>query len=50
MQDVPALAGVSHAFGVPLIVDNAHGAYLRFLPEDMHPLSLGADMCCDSAP
>ena len=49
MQDVPALAGVSHAFGVPLIVDNAHGAYLRFLPEDMHPLSLGADMCCDSA-
>jgi arginine/lysine/ornithine decarboxylase len=30
-------------------VDNAHGAYLHFLPQDLHPLSLGADMCCDSA-
>ena len=34
---------------MPLLVDNAHGAYLRFLPEDQHPLSLGADMTCDSA-
>ena len=30
-------------------MDNAHGAYLRFLPEDEHPLSLGADLTCDSA-
>ena len=49
MQDVRALALIAHAHGVPLIVDNAHGAYLRFLPEDAHPLALGADMCCDSA-
>lgn len=35
---------------VPLIVDNAHGTYLKFLPGgSMHPIDLGADMCCDSA-
>lgn len=49
MQDIAALAAVAHEFGVPLIVDNAHGAYLRFLAEDAHPITLGADMCCDSA-
>ena len=32
-----------------LVVDNAHGAYLRFLPESKHPMDLGADLCCDSA-
>ena len=31
-------------------VDNAHGAYLRFLSNHRwHPLDLGADMCCASA-
>ncbi len=47
--DLRAAAQVCHARGVPLLVDNAHGAYLRFLPEDQHPLTLGADMTCDSA-
>ncbi|MBQ8073962.1 MAG: amino acid decarboxylase [Clostridia bacterium] len=46
---VPEIAAVCHARGIPLLVDNAHGAYLRFLPEDQHPLSQGADMTCDSA-
>lgn len=46
---IAALAEVSHTFGVPLLVDNAHGAYLRFLPRSRHPLDLGADLCCDSA-
>ena len=32
-----------------MLVDNAHGAYLHFLPEPMHPMQLGADICCDSA-
>ena len=50
IQDVKALAAVCDAFGVPLLVDNAHGAYLRFLPgEPLHPIALGAAMCCDSA-
>lgn len=47
--DVAALAAVCHARGVPLAVDNAHGAYLRFLASSRHPLDLGADLCCDSA-
>ena len=49
MQDIPALAAMAHAHGVPLLVDNAHGAYLAFLDGDMHPLARGADLCCDSA-
>ena len=47
--DVEALARVCHQHGALLLVDNAHGAYLRFLPESRHPIDLGADMCCDSA-
>ena len=47
--DVEALAKVCHARGIPLLMDNAHGAYLKFLPERAHPMELGADMCCDSA-
>ncbi len=44
-----ALAQVCHAHGTLLAVDNAHGAYLRFLSPSRHPLDLGADICCDSA-
>ena len=38
-----------HRHGVLLLIDNAHGAYLKFLEKSMHPIDLGADMCCDSA-
>lgn len=48
MQDIAALGAVCRQAGVPLLVDNAHGAYLRFLPENRHPIALGAAMCCDS--
>ena len=47
--DVAALASVCHKHGVLLAVDNAHGAYLKFLEESRHPMDLGADLCCDSA-
>ena len=47
--DIEELALVCHGYGVLLVVDNAHGAYLRFLPESLHPMDLGADLCCDSA-
>lgn len=47
--DLAGLARVCHRAGVLLAVDNAHGAYLRFLPESSHPMDLGADVCCDSA-
>ena len=47
--DIPALARVCHRHSALLLVDNAHGAYLRFLPRSRHPIDLGADLCCDSA-
>ena len=47
--DIAGAAEACHRHGVPLLVDNAHGAYLRFLTPDRHPLTLGADACCDSA-
>ena len=49
LQNVAALAELCHRHGALLLVDNAHGAYLHFLPAPMHPMDLGADMCCDSA-
>lgn len=49
MSDVKAIAAVCKRYGVPLLVDNAHGAHLKFGAEDRHPISLGASMCCDSA-
>ena len=47
--DIAGISAVCHAAGVPLLVDNAHGAYLAFLEENRHPIALGADMCADSA-
>lgn len=49
MAEIPALAQICHQHGTLLLVDNAHGAYLRFLQPSLHPLDLGADLCCDSA-
>lgn len=49
IADISGIAKVCHRFGVLLLVDNAHGAYLRFLSKASHPMELGADMCCDSA-
>lgn len=46
---IAPLAEAAHRHGVPLLVDNAHGAYLRFLQPSQHPMDLGADLCCDSA-
>ena len=49
MADVGGLSKVCRKFGCLLLVDNAPGAYLNFLPESRHPMALGADLCCDSA-
>lgn len=49
LTDVAALSRVCRAHGVLLLVDNAHGAYLKFLSPSRHPMDLGADLCCDSA-
>lgn len=47
--DIRRLAEVCGTAGVPLLVDNAHGAYLKFLNPSEHPIDLGAAMTCDSA-
>ena len=47
--DIEEISKVCHKYGVLLLVDNAHGAYLKFLPQSCHPLDKGADICCDSA-
>ena len=49
LADIASLAEVCHRHGCLLLVDNAHGAYLRFLAPSRHPMDLGADLCCDSA-
>lgn len=49
MADIAAISRVCRRHGVLLLVDNAHGAYLRFLQPSRHPMDLGADLCCDSA-
>lgn len=48
MLDIEALAEVTHRHGALLLVDNAHGAYLRFMEPSHHPIEW-ADLCCDSA-
>ena len=45
--DIKKIAEACHDFGTLLLVDNAHGAYLRALGE--HPIELGADVATDSA-
>ena len=49
VADIASLAEVCHRYGMLLLVDCAHGAYLRFLPDSLYPTDLGADMCCSSA-
>lgn len=46
---IEKIAKICHKYGVLLLVDNAHGAYLKFLSPSLHPIHLGADICCDSA-
>ncbi len=47
IADVKGLSEVCKKHDITLLVDNAHGAYLKTCGK--HPIDLGADMCCDSA-
>ncbi len=49
LADIRAAADFCHTHDMLLIVDSAHGAYLRYLPDSLHPADLGADLCCTSA-
>lgn len=46
LADVQSISEVCRKAGVPLLIDNAHGAHLQFF--GCHPMQLGADLCCDS--
>lgn len=45
--DIPAIAAVCRKHGIPLLADNAHGAYRVFTGN--HPITQGAAMTADSA-
>ena len=49
ISNIESVAQICKKYDIPLLVDNAHGSYLKFYKRDLHPISLGADMCCDSA-
>lgn len=49
LTDVKALSQICDKYDIPLLVDNAHGAYLAFTANSRHPINNGAFMCCDSA-
>lgn len=46
--DVSGISAVCREYGIPLLVDNAHGAHLKWLKGQIHPLDAGASLCCDS--
>lgn len=49
VSDIESIAGICHMYGVPFIVDEAHGAHFRY--SDMFPVSaldLGADVVIQS--
>lgn len=49
IADIAGISRICRKHNVLLLVDNAHGAYLKFLEPSRHPMDLGADICCDSA-
>ena len=49
LADIKSISQICKIHGVPLLVDNAHGTYTAFLKDSLHPIALGADICCDSA-
>lgn len=49
VSDIAAIAAIVHAYGIPLIVDGAHGAHFGF--SELFPqkaIALGADLCVES--
>ena len=49
VTDIKEISKICKKHNAFLLVDNAHGAYLKFLKKSLHPIDLGADLCCDSA-
>ncbi len=49
MSDIAALSKEAEKYGVPVLVDNAHGAHLKFIDNSLSPLTRGAAISADSA-
>lgn len=49
ISDIQSISEACKRYDVPLIVDNAHGAYLKFLEKSEHPIDQGAWLTSDSA-
>ena len=50
LSDLPRIAELAHAAGIPLVIDQAWGAHLGFHPDlPPHSISLGADAFVTSA-
>ncbi|HOO26288.1 MAG TPA: aminotransferase class I/II-fold pyridoxal phosphate-dependent enzyme [Clostridiales bacterium] len=49
ISDTGSIGKVCDRHNIPLLVDNAHGAHLYFLEENLAPVRLGAAMSADSA-
>lgn len=49
MCDIKTLSAICRKYNAALLVDNAHGSHTAFFNPSIHPIALGADMCCDSA-
>lgn len=49
LVDIALISNICKEHNAVLIVDNAHGAHLAFTNPILHPIALGADICCDSA-
>ena len=48
IADIKQISQACKKYQVPLLVDNAHGSHLKFLSNDIHPITLGADLVADS--
>jgi arginine decarboxylase len=49
MSDIAGISAAAKEYGVPVLVDNAHGAHLKFIDDTLSSLSRGAAMSADSA-
>lgn len=46
--DIYSISKECKKYGIPLIVDNAHGSHFKFMEKSMHPIDLGACISADS--
>ena len=46
--DLKSIFKICQKYDKFLLVDNAHGAHLKFIPGNFHPIDQGCSACCDS--